>query len=340
MTITLAGQSAVSVEIGGTTLPLHFGDPAAEYAAVRAGAGVCVRSHEGRVRSLGRDRLDLLHRMSTNDLANFSPGEARATVLTTPIARIVDVLWVLHLGETALCLTGPGRAPAIRRWLAGYIFFRDEVRLVDVSAELGQLGLYGPRAAAVAEALLPGAAALAENRCLEGAGLILARIRPLAGDGYSVIAPADQLEALWARAVAAGARPAGEAAYQMLRLAAGQPEAGHELTEAYLPLEADLWSAVNFTKGCYIGQEIIARMESRGKLARRLAGIRLEAPVAEGADVLADGAVIGQVTTAGEVPGLGPLALSILKTGACEPGTPVSVGGIPGTVAALPFVSV
>lgn len=331
-------KGAATTEIGGVMIPQHFGDPAAEYTAVRAGAGVFVRSHEGRVRSLGRDRLDLLHRMSTNDLEQFSPGEARMTVLTTPIARIVDVLWVLHLGETALCLTGPGRATAIRRWLAGYIFFRDDVKLVDVSAELGQLGLYGPQAAAVADALLPGAAGLAEHHCQEQAGVIVGRLRPLAGDGYSVIAPAAQLEALWARAVAAGAQPAGEAAYQLLRLAAGQPEAGHELTDAYLPLEADLWSAVSFTKGCYIGQEIIARMESRGKLARRLAGIRLEAPAAEGVDVQAGGTVVGRVTSTGVVPGLGPLALSILRTGACEPGTPVSVGGVAGTVTALPFV--
>ncbi|MBL8058515.1 MAG: hypothetical protein JNK29_17560, partial [Anaerolineales bacterium] len=200
-----------------------------------------------------------------------------------------------------------------------------------------QLGLFGPRAGLVAEALLPGAAALAEHRALERDGLIVLRGRPLAGDGYSVIAPADRLEAVWDQALAAGAEPAGETAFQWLRLAAGAPSAGHELTEEYIPLEANLWPAVSFTKGCYVGQEIIARMESRGKLARRLVGLRLEAPVAEGAAVIVDGAQAGQVTTAGILPDLGPAGLAYLKTAHCEPGTPVTVQGVAGVVAALPL---
>src|SRR5205823_837994 len=136
------------------------------------------------------------------------------------------------------------------------------------------LGLFGPKAAAVAGALLAGAAnlavaELAENHFLEDGELLVWRGRPLAADGFTVIAPAARLEALWAQALAAGAVPAGEDAFQMLRLEAGQ--AGNaELTEDYIPLEANLWPAVDFHKGCYIGQEIIARMESRGKLARRL----------------------------------------------------------------------
>jgi aminomethyltransferase len=326
------------VEIAGASVPSHYGHPEAEYRAGRTGAVVLRRSHEGRLRAIGRDRLDLLQRMSTQDLLPMTVGEARETVLTTPIARIVDLLWVLHLGETALCLTSPGRATAVRRWLAGYIFFRDEVKLLDVSAELGQLGLYGPQAGAVAETLLPGAAALAENRALEQAGVIVLRGRPLAGDGFSVIAPIDRIEALWAQAQAAGATPAGEAAFQGLRLAAGAPYVGHELTEAYIPLEANLWPAVSFHKGCYIGQEIIARMESRGKLARRLVGLRLEAPVAVGAAVAVDGVTVGTVTSAGVLPDLGPAALAFLKTAHCEPGTAVSVENTAGVVAALPFV--
>ncbi|MBI4772320.1 MAG: folate-binding protein YgfZ [Chloroflexi bacterium] len=314
------------------------GDPAAEYAAARSGAVVIRRGHEGRVRAVGRDRLDLLHRMSTNDLTAMAVGEARFTVLTTPIARIVDVLWVLNLGETVLCLTSPGKAAAVRRWLAGYIFYNDQVKFEDASDDLGQLGIYGPRAGAVASALIKGAEALAENRCLEREGLNVLRGRPLAGDGFTVIAPADRLEAAWGQAVAAGATPAGEEAYQMLRLAAGQPYVGRELTDEYIPLEANLWSAVSFSKGCYIGQEIIARMESRGKLARRLAGVRLEAPVAVGAEVRAGEAAAGSVTSAGTIPGLGPVALSYLKTAFAEPDTRITVEGVNGTVVALPFV--
>ena len=321
-----------------TALPRTAGDTAAEYAAAHAGAVAVWRNQEGRVRGLDRDRLDLLHRMSTNDLNNLPVGEARQTVLTTPIARIVDVVWVLNRGETALMLTGEGRATAVRRWLAGYIFYNDKVKYVDASAELGQFGLYGPQAAQAAEALLPGAAALAENRFLGQDEVIVLRGRPLAGDGFTVIAPAERAPDLWERVLRAGAVPAGDETYELLRLKAGQPAAGHELTENYIPLEANLWPAVSFNKGCYIGQEIIARMESRGKLARRLVGLRLDAPVDVGGEVQAEGGgVAGTVTSAGVLPDLGPVALAFLKTAQAEPGTAVRVGEAVGIVAALPF---
>ncbi len=333
-------DTAETVELGGVAVPRHFGEAAGEYTAAQQGVVVIPRSHEGRVRAIGRDRLDLLHRMSTNSLNDLPVGQARATVLTTAIARMVDVLWVLNRGETALALTSVGRATAVRRWLAGYIFYNDQVKFEDAGASLGQLGLYGPRAAEAAEALLPGAGALAPNHFIEQDGVIAWRGRPLAGEGFTLIAPAEQAPVLWERALAAGAIPAGEDAFQMLRLQAGLPYVGHELTEDYIPLEANMWDAVSFSKGCYIGQEIIARMESRGKLARRLLGLKLAAPVAQGAEVrvgAATGALAGTVTTAGVLPDHGPVALAYLKTSQAVVGTNVVVGGVEGTVVALPF---
>jgi aminomethyltransferase len=337
------------VTLAGDALPAHFGDPAAEYAAAHRGAVAVWRTHEGRVRAVDRDRLDLLHRMSTNDLTDMAPGDARLTVLTTAIARMVDVLWVLNRGETVLAVTGPGRAMAVRRWLAGYVFYNDKVRFEDASGELGQFGVYGPGAAAVAEALLPGAGALAENRFLDKGDWLMARGRPLSGDGFTIIGQAALMSELWAGALAAGAAPAGETAYQWLRLEAGRPEGGadgmaqvgQEVTEDYIPLEANLWDAVSFTKGCYIGQEIIARMESRGKLARRLVGLRLEAPVAIGAEVrpAAGGQTAGRVTSAGVLPDHGPVALAYLKTALADSGTPILVEETAGTVVELPFLA-
>jgi aminomethyltransferase len=327
-----------TLEISGLNIPRHYGDPGAEYAAARRGAVVVLRSHEGRLRAVGRDRLSLLDRLSTNDLAGMEVGEARPTVLTTPLGRMVDVLWVLNRGETVLCLTGPGRAAAVRRWLAGHIFFRDEVKVADVASDFGQLGIYGPRAGELAQVLFPGAEALAEGRFVERDDLIVLRARPLAGDGFAVIAPPERVQAAWDQVVAAGAVPAGEEAYHLLRLAAGQPHGGHEITGEYIPLEANLWSAVSFSKGCYTGQEIIARMESRGKLARRLVGMRLEAPVDVGSEVQVGDALAGSVTSAGVLPDAGPVALGYLKTAHAEPGTHVRAGGVAGVVAAVPFV--
>lgn len=308
----------------------------AGYAIAHTGAVLIPRPQVGRVRALDRDRLDLLHRLSTNALNDLAVGEARATVLTTPLARIVDLLWVLNRGETTLLITGAGRSTSVRRWLSGYIFYNDRVKFEDASTTLTQFEIHGPLAEQVAESLLPGARALSANQFIENGEVLVWRSQPLSGEAFTVIAPAGQLSSLWATAQTAGARPAGEDTYQLLRLAAGVPGEA-ELTEDYIPLEANLWSAVSFTKGCYTGQEIIARMESRGKLARRLCGLKLNAPVTVGAPVRVNETLAGHITSAATLPDLGPVALAYLKTALAEPATPVTIESASGLVSELPF---
>ena len=325
-----------NIEIAGQKVPLHYGNAETEYQMSQTGAVIIPRAHVGRVRALDRDRLDLLHRLSTNALDDLAVGEARATVLTTPLARIVDLLWVLNRGETALFTTGVGRATKVRRWLSGYIFYNDRVKFEDASSALQQMEIHGPQASVIADTLLPGAAALAENHFVENDDLIVWHNRPLTGQAFTVIGPADRLQVTWETALAAGASPAGEVAYEWLRIAAGVP-AEAELTEDYIPLEANLWPAVSFTKGCYTGQEIIARMESRGKLARRLCGLKLTAPVPVGAEVRVNESVVGRVTSATILPDLGPVALAYLKTAQAEPHTSVTLASASGEVNEIPF---
>src|SRR6185503_18971177 len=112
---------------------------------------------------------------------------------------------------------------------------------------LTQFEIHGPQAKAIAEALLPGAQALAENHFMEQAGVIVWHNAPLVSDRFTVLCPTEQMTTCWDQAVGTGATPAGEAAYQMLRIAAGQPGEA-ELTEDYIPLESNLWSAVSFSK--------------------------------------------------------------------------------------------
>lgn len=328
---------AVWADIGGHRLPLHYGDPTAEYSAARTGAVIMDRSHEGRVRVTGRDRIDLLHRMSTNDLSGMGAGEARMTVLTNALARMVDAVWVLALPGEAIVITSPGRARAVRRWLSGYVFFQDDVQFGDANAELGQLEFHGPKAATVATAFVDGAASLAAGTLGISGSTIVARVRALAGDGFTLIAPVQALPGLWERALSMGAVPAGDSTYHALRVEAGQPYGGHEITEEYIPLEAGLWPAVSFTKGCYIGQEIIARMESRGRLARTLVGLKLSAPVNEGAELRHGSAPVGRVTTVARSPATGDIALGIVKPAQAEPGNVLDIGGVRATVAEFPL---
>ena len=309
----------------------------AEYRAARRHAVVVDRSHEGRIRATGRDRLDLLNRMSTNDLTQMEAGEARPTVLTNAIARIVDLAWILNFPDEVLMLTGPGQATNVRRWLSRHIFFQDEVVLSDASETLGQLGIFGPRAGSIAGALLRGADELAQDRFAVEGNLTVLRARPLAGDGYCVIAPAPQIPELLRQAERAGAVAASDETYEILRVEAGQPATGHELSEGYIPLEANLWHAVSFTKGCYIGQEIIARMESRGRLAKTLVGLKLAAEVEPGVEVRRDGKAIGAVSSAAFSPEAGAIALAFVKPAFCDAGARVEVDGVSGEVTPFPI---
>ena len=266
----------------------------------------------GRFELTGRDRLDLLHRMSTQDLNSLPIGMGRPSVLTTALARIIDQLVVYNRGETALAITGPGMLRTVRGWLQKHIFFNDQIKTRDVSGELMQFTLVGPAVLDWVEGYAPGLSAAPMYQIWEGAPLMLAAGPQIGGArSYSLFAAPDvDIRALFPTA----AVPLSDADYDLLRIEAGIPAAGHELTEDYIPLEAGLWGSVSFAKGCYIGQEIIARMESRNKLARSLVNLHLPALVPPGTPLTAEGRTVGSVTSSAAHPLGGAVALGYVRT--------------------------
>jgi aminomethyltransferase len=135
-----------------------------------------------------------------------------------------------------------------------------------------------------------------------------------------------QRDLIWEALTTAGLVGADPSAFEYLRVAAGQPRFGAEITQDYIPLEADLWADVSFNKGCYTGQEIIARMESRGRLAKRLVALRAAAPLATGAGITAAGKIAGSITSAAIGPD-GAVALGYVKTAALDQETPLLADG-------------
>ena len=211
----------------------------------------------GRVRMSGATRIDFVQRMSTGDVSRLKPGEGAATVFTTPIARMVDYTRVLCFEDSLLLLTGGGNQDKLMRWLRKYIFFQDDVRLSDESAQGALTVVWGEDLPGPVQRLPLHHHVMHDDavwvRCAIGAhpgALVLTSESP--ADVYS----ADAFEAM--------------------RVEAGMPRFPNELNEDYIPLEAGVWEAVSFRKGCYVGQEIIARMESRGQLARRLVRLSVE----------------------------------------------------------------
>lgn len=266
----------------------------------------------GLARLTGQTRLDLLHRMSTQDLRGLQAGEGRATVLTTEIGRIIDRLIVFAGEEDTIILTGQDNVDAIARYLLRFVFFNDDFQITPLT-DKAIMGVYGANATAILET----AGLLTGQLPLYGWQHQLYRVDPVAGDGYIILCPPAELPLLSEKLAAAGASLIDNTLFEYLRIESGQPRFGRELTNAYIPLETGLWDDVSFSKGCYIGQEIIARMESRGKLAKQLVKLIGDDSLIVGSELSVHGKKVGVVTSA-QSGAAGHLALGYVKTAVLE----------------------
>lgn len=318
-----------------------------EYAAARTGAVMMDASAWGRLRLTGSTRLDFLHRLSTNDVAKLQPGQGAATIFTTPIARIIDRTIVYARKDDVLLITSRGNQGRVAQWLRKYIFFNDDVQVKDVTAETAMIAVYGVGAAEAIRQI--GGEDLSDLPLhhwravrVSDTDTLIARADPIGGGGFHLIGDGASLAPVGKALASAGVASLSEATYQVLRVEAGRPEFGRELGDDYIPLEANLWGEVSFTKGCYTGQEIIARMESRHRLAKQLTGLRFAAEVTLPATLWAGDAEIGVVTSVAHSPALGWIGLGYVKPAQGTAGQLVeSRGGerrVEAQTCALPFV--
>ena len=251
------------------------------------------RSDLGVLQFSGSTRLDLLHRMSTQDLSSLPTGTGTATVLTTDIGRIIDRLLLYSSDDSFLTITGENNADNIARYLMRFVFFNDDFHIQDQSSDTFVWAIYGANAANVlgAAGLDVADMVLHDWRTgeINGHAVTVHRTDPLFGAGYFVLGAIDARDAVGQQLQADGSTLVSAETFDAIRIADGMPRFGRELTSDYIPLEANLWDDVSFTKGCYIGQEIIARMESRGRMAKKLVQLKAEAPVSAGDRVTANG---------------------------------------------------
>lgn len=273
----------------------------------------------GRLITTDRDRLDLLHRLSTNDLNSLETGTGCVTILTTAVGRIIDRLVVLNRGEEALIVTGFDRGAMVEGWIRRNIFWNDRIQIENSGQALKHIGVFGSRAASILSEWWAVAATLPLYHLIENPALLV-RVHGLVGDGFWIIGPSDFIKDLTTQLEAKGVMAASRADYDALRINAGLPEVEHELTENYIPLEIGLWDAVSFNKGCYIGQEIIARMESRGKLAKMLVKVELDIPLPAGTTLLStEGKTVGTLTSVATLENK-VIGLAVVKTALAEAG--------------------
>jgi folate-binding protein YgfZ len=289
------------------------------------------------LRVTGKDRVSFLHRMLTCDAASLRPGASVAGLLLTQKGKVV-ASFDLGLLEDRVEIAAPAAArPALRDGLAKYVV-ADDVELRDRGEEAGLLSLVGPRAGAAAALLPAGPWTPFPGRRRAGLPAV-----DLLADAAHVPALRD---AARTAAAAEGGGPLSTADLEVLRVENGVPALGAEATGETLPQECGLEDHVSFTKGCFLGQEPVARLHTQGHTNRGLAGLLLEpgAPVPPpGSRVLAGEKEVGAVTSAVLSAALArPIALAILRNDHATPGTALvlatSMGAVPCIVAPLPFV--
>lgn len=306
-----------------------------DYTALTTGAAIWERPTAGLLVLTDADRHDFLHRMTTNQINKLAPGAATVTVLTSPTARILFAFTVLVRTDELWLLPAPGQTTLLERHLRGQIFFMDKVKVRNASETLRRCRLMGPKADAVLTQVGFAAATLADEQWLEQDGVVLLKQMRFEVPGYEIMAPAAQVDGLLAQVTAAGATLlTDENAYERYRIELGRPLAGHELIEDFNPLEAGLaWTCAD-NKGCYTGQEIIARQITYDKITKSLVGLRSAQPLPVGAEVSAEGRSVGAVTS---VASGAPIALAIVKRPYHEVGTTLTVADQAVDVVALPF---
>jgi folate-binding protein YgfZ len=307
----------------------------AQYRQLREECGLLDRSARGKLLVSGPEAAAYLQGQLTNDVEALEPGDGCYAALLDRKGHMQGDMRVLRPGEEAdLWLdTEPEGLEAVRRHLGMYKIGR-QVEVADLGEERAILSLIGPRALEIA-----GSAALPENGCeqvtISGADCLAVGT----AEGIDVLAATAERERVANALLGAGAVEITPEAAEILRIEAGRPRFGAEMGTETMPAEAGIVeAAVSFTKGCYIGQETVARLHYKGKPNRHLRGLKLSAPATAGAPVRLGEKEVGALGSAAVSPALGPIGLAILRREA-EPGTSVDVGedGVTAEVVALPF---
>lgn len=338
-----AAIGAIFEEAARVKVPVSFGNDSAAIEAVREGVAIYDRTHWGRILVSDSDRLRFLHNQSTNDFEQLRSGQGCDTVFVTSTARTIDLATAYVTEDAVLLLVSTSRRQYLIDWLDRYIFFADQVKLQDVTSETAAFSLIGSNSDALLEQL--GVSSIigqpyathqlvqladVEVRVAVGSGL--------ATPGYTLIVPAEKAANVWSFLVAAGSVPMGERVWEVLRIQQGRPVPERELTEDYNPLEAGLWQTLSFNKGCYIGQETIARLNTYKGVKQYLWGIRLHAPAEPGSVITVGEEKVGKLTSYTDTEN-GAFGLGYIRTKAGGAGLQVQVGETTGEVVDVPFLT-
>jgi folate-binding protein YgfZ len=335
--------AAELAEYRGAATAARFGDPQAEFATLRERCGVYDLGYRAKISLTGGDRVRWLNGMVTNNVRDLAPGQGVYAFLLNAQGHILGDLFAYNRGESITVDTDCGQLEKMLATFDHYIIM-DDVEVKDLSPEITALGVGGPQAQEILSAAglrIPEMKALQiESISWNGVDCTLARTDDEQHPAYEIwLAPAD-VRRLWEALVAAGATPVGSLALELQRIVAGVPRYGVDVRERDLPQETEQARALNFNKGCYVGQEIVERIRSRGAVHRKFTGFLADAPVEPGSKVVAGEKAVGEITSTTRVRLANAdrvVALGYIRREVGTPGREVMIGAVKATVAALPI---
>jgi aminomethyltransferase len=346
------GLQAVTGEYAGAETVLNFGSAAEELNALRHGCGVFDLGWRGKLVVSGEDRVRWLNGMVTNNTRDLRQDFGNYNFVLSAQGRIQGDLLAFQRGEFFVLESEARQIAPIREFLERFIIM-DDVEIGDISAGLTSIGVAGPLAVKVlaSAGLEPGPTRAGQllDGSWNGMGFSLVRDPVEARNWYELWLAPENVEAFWNALVAAGAVPVGAEALEWQRILLGLPRVGVDTGARMMPQETGQEYALHYTKGCYIGQEIVERIHARGQVHRGLAGLIVEGELPlPGSKVLAGEKEIGEVTSSAEmiVDGVRrKLALGYVKresaapraSAEAGPSEGISVNGNPARITALPF---
>jgi folate-binding protein YgfZ len=341
------GEGLGAADVGeyrGATTAARFGDPQAEFEALRGGCGVHDLGFRAKISLTGGDRVRWLNGMVTNNIRDLAVGHGVYAFLLNPQGHILGDLHAYNRGESITVDTDSGQAEKILATFDHYIIM-DDVEVTNLSEQLTALGIAGPKAR---EVLAAAGFAIPEMQPLQvqsvmwqGTECALVRGEDAEHVSYEIwLAPA-RVKQLWDALRAAGAAPVGCEALELHLIVAGIPRYGVDIRERDLPQETEQARALNFNKGCYVGQEIVERIRSRGAVHRKFTGFVADGAgsIAAGAKVVAGEKEVGEITSAASLRFAGrdkTVALGYIRREVGVPGREVMVGAAKVAVVQLP----
>lgn len=330
----------------------HFTTSHQEHHAVRQGVGVIDLSHRGRLRLTGRDRAAYLHRIISNDVEGLAVGEGNYATILTNRGKIIADMKVYVFEDFIGIETNSETTSSLYQELDKYLI-ADDVTIEDFTERTGAVGVHGPKSAELLQEVYGfNVEHLSEYHNIvheiDGRRIICARANETGEVGYNLCTASESMEWLWDTTLTKGreydAQPIGLTALNTLRIEAGIPRYGAELDDSIFPGEAELEGAISYEKGCYIGQEIVARMKYRGHPNRLLRGFEITGDtLPQSGDRLFDGdKEIGRLTSAVVSSTLGKtVGMGYVRIAYADEGSQVEIetadGRVSATVRLLPF---